>query len=164
MIKIDRYIINNNFIIGKINNLGEKKVNIFTLELPYKNNQNNISSIPEGKYIGKYFKSYTFGECVKVENNGLDACIEYDDNHNVKNIRKYIRIHAGNSVRYFKDKKGNCWRCDSRGCILVGLSCDEEQGLVFNSKQALKILSDYFKYNKQDEIIITNNFNICKKI
>ncbi len=65
-----------------------------TLELSYKNNQRNISSIPEGRYIVRKEYSPRFG--MKL--------------HELKNVpqRSEIKIHAGNY--YYQ----------LNGCILVG--------------------------------------------
>lgn len=65
----------------------------FTLELPYKNNEPNISSIPAGRYKCDKHNSPKFGECLKV--------------HYVLN-RSNILIHPGN------------YTSQIQGCILVG--------------------------------------------
>lgn len=71
-----------------------KEIICYTLEKPWMDNQNNISSIPTGKY---------------------NAIIRYDHNDHwrieLKNVpnRDNVQIHIGNSVD------------DSKGCILVGL-------------------------------------------
>ena len=89
---------------------------IYTLELPYKNNQKNISSIPEGRYELFYRNSKTNGDVFQLKN--------VPDRSN-------IQIHAGN------------YSIDTNGCILVGLSRflskshGESVGL---SKKALKYI------------------------
>lgn len=66
----------------------------YTLELPWKNNQHEISCIPEGKYRFHKFASPKFGhEVYRLEN--------------VPN-RDFIDMHNGNTV------------LDIEGCILVG--------------------------------------------
>lgn len=73
---------------------GEKKVfECRTLELPHRNNERNISSIPEGEYLAKKVNSPTYGNVFEVLN--------------VPN-RSHILIHAGN------------FYTDTKGCIIVG--------------------------------------------
>jgi len=67
----------------------------FTLELPWRNNQKNISCIPVGLYQAHKIVSPSLGECIEI-----------------KNVvgRSYIRIHKGNFTNQVE------------GCILVGTS------------------------------------------
>lgn len=77
----------------------------FTLELPWKENQNNVSCIPKGTYKIELFNSIKFGKCFHVLNvPGRDA----------------ILIHKGNYNR------------DTHGCILPGsaLSDIDKDGQV----------------------------------
>ena len=69
-------------VVGRLT-LGEFEC--FTLELPDKDNQKNISCIPEGVYTAKKRLSPSKGEVV----------VEYK---NVPN-RTYIQIHKGNHTR-----------------------------------------------------------------
>lgn len=64
-----------------------------TLELPWLQNQTNISRIPSGIY-----------ECQKITSPSLGDCIEIIGVPN----RTYVRIHSGNFTR------------DILGCVLVG--------------------------------------------
>ena len=64
-----------------------------TLELPWNDNERNISAIPEGEYVTSKFTSNKFGPCFAVKG--------------VPN-RSLIRIHVGNFTSQI------------RGCILVG--------------------------------------------
>lgn len=64
-----------------------------TLELPYLNNQPNVSCIPSGVYPCFMVHSPKFGECIAVE--GVNG-------------RSLIRIHQGNYTSQIE------------GCILVG--------------------------------------------
>jgi hypothetical protein len=98
--------------------LGFLKINkdiiCYTLELPWVNNQPNISCIPAGDYVCKRVKSPRFGDVFEVLN--------------VRN-RGNILIHKGN------------WITDIQGCILVGLQQSVfDNGLdrfsVFNSTGA----------------------------
>ena len=65
----------------------------YTLELPYRDNRRNISSIPIGIYNGQDYQSPTKGHCILLKDVPR---------------RSYIEIHAGNSL------------ADTEGCILVG--------------------------------------------
>lgn len=102
-----------------------------TLELPYKNNQRNVSCIPCGKYkVSKRF-SEKYGNHFKVEN--------------VPN-RSDILIHVGN------------YPSDTRGCILIGtdirdINADGKNEVV-NSKFAMKRLLTILKHEKEIEILI----------
>jgi hypothetical protein len=67
----------------------------YALELPYKDNEINVSSIPLGSYVAKKrfsaSKGYEVFELTDVPN------------------RTYIQIHIGNTTK------------DIRGCILIGI-------------------------------------------
>lgn len=80
----------------------------YTLELPWKNNERNISCIPFGEYQVHKTLSTKHGSCFRL-------------NH-VPN-RDAILIHAGNYLT------------DTQGCILVGLDCSTRG--VQHSKLAL---------------------------
>lgn len=84
---------------------------IYTLELPYINNQNNISCIPTGQYIIKKHSSPKFKSCFLITN--------------VKD-RTDILIHAGNTTK------------DTHGCILVGLK--KQDNTIFDSRKALNLM------------------------
>ena len=79
-----------------------------TLELPWRDNQRNLSCIPSGVYLAHKSNSTTHGPCLRLPS--------------VLN-RTGILIHTGNTIQ------------DTRGCILVGL--DTNSNGVINSKQAL---------------------------
>lgn len=83
----------------------------FTLELPDKNNQVNISCIPEGTYICKKIVSQSLGDCYDV------LCVEG---------RTFIRIHTGNHLHQIQ------------GCILVGEFLQGKD--IHNSRRALNAL------------------------
>lgn len=90
-----------------------------TLELPWKNNVNKISCIPEGIYKIKKEKHKKFGECFRIQ----DVSGRYG-----------ILIHNGNYTRQIL------------GCILVGekhIDIDND-GIVdvTNSVNTLKKLTD----------------------
>ena len=88
-----------------------------TLELPWLDNERNISCIPEGKYKASKYNSYKNGAVILLA--------DVPD-------RSYIQIHAGNYTR------------DVEGCILVGNSIkylDEDSVLdVTNSLSTLRKL------------------------
>lgn len=73
-----------------------------TLELPWKNNQRNVSCIPEGHYDVVPHVSPTFGKCYWIKD--------------VKD-RSEVLIHVGN---YAGSKNPKTGKPDIRGCILVG--------------------------------------------
>ena len=70
------------------------KLEGMTMELPWKNNESNVSCIPEGEYALQQYHSVKFGSVLQV--------MDVPD-------RKYILIHHGNYNR------------DTHGCILLGL-------------------------------------------
>jgi hypothetical protein len=86
-------------------------MSLATLELPWKNNQRNISCIPEGVYKTILVASPRFGRVYGVQD--------------VPN-RSSILIHAGN----FAGDTSKGYRSDVAGCILVGL----RQGSLFNQR------------------------------
>jgi len=86
-----------------------------TLENPYKDNQRNISSIPSGNYKVRLRLARE-----SATRDYLHLLVQ-----EVKD-RSYILFHRGNTSS------------DSRGCILVGLS--REQDRVNNSKLAMDLL------------------------
>lgn len=92
----------------------------YTLELPWKNNQSQVSCIPLGQYGVRVLRSNHFSEKF-----GYDIFLPC-----VQNVpgREGVEIHGGNSVQ------------DSLGCILVG-SSKPGLGLLANSKsQELRAL------------------------
>ena len=91
MLKITRLEYGNNETIGVLQLLD--KVLCWTLELPDKDNQRNISCIPKGKYKVYRIVSPKYGDCFQIMN--------------VPN-RSEILIHVGNTHR------------DILGCVLLG--------------------------------------------
>lgn len=96
----------------------------FTLELPDKNNRQNISCIPTGKYKLSVINSPSLGLCINVAD---------------VTGRTYIRIHSGNFTRQIQ------------GCILVGDSLKDlnSDGIidVSNSKPTLQKLMSLITEN-----------------
>tara|TARA_R110002012_G_scaffold62994_4_gene165867 strand:- start:1656 stop:2108 length:453 start_codon:yes stop_codon:yes gene_type:complete len=86
-----------------------------TLELPYKDNQRSISCIPAGEYNVRLRLARESGS-----RDYLHLLVQDVPN------RSYILFHRGNTSS------------DSRGCILLGLS--REQDRVNNSTKALDLL------------------------
>jgi len=90
------------------------KLVIHTLELPWRNNQDNISCIPYGIYTCKKIKSPKFGICYEILN--------------VPN-REKILIHWGNYLK------------DILGCVEIGLAKGKngKEDAIFNSKKAFEL-------------------------
>jgi hypothetical protein len=89
---------------------------LWTMENPWKNNQTNVSCIPEGYYRCRKRVSPKFGETYEVLN--------VPD-------RSHILFHAGNRPR------------DTEGCILVGNKISEAQYAIVESRSALTRLFDF---------------------
>jgi len=104
----------------------------FTLELPNRNNQKNISCIPKGIYKVKYKYSPKFGNVYHLQN--------------VKN-RTYIYFHKGNTID------------DTQGCILVGREFGKlyKKLAVLNSKITMNRLLENFG-TKEFELMIEEKF------
>lgn len=111
-------------------NGNEKVFECKTIELPDKNNQHNISCIPEGIYVVNKITSPTKGKCFLVLG--------------VKD-RSAVEIHIGN---YAAGKK-----VDTLGCILPGMrfidmnkdSFIDVAESTIAMKKLLEILPDTFK-------------------
>jgi hypothetical protein len=86
-----------------------------TLELPYKDNQRSISSIPAGEYSVRM--RYPRESATR---DYLHLLVEDVPN------RDYILFHRGNTAK------------DSRGCILVGKG--SQHNIVYNSRLAMDLL------------------------
>lgn len=86
----------------------------WTLELPWRNNQTNISCIPEGNYAATFIKSPTFGPCYWIRE---------------VPSRTEILIHTGNLAG--DEEYG--WKTHSAGCILVG----ERRGVLGGQEAVL---------------------------
>ena len=99
--------------IGELFLNGERMCD--TLELPYKDNQRNISCIPAGEYK------------VRLRLPRESATRDYI-HLLIQDVsdRDYILFHRGNSAK------------DTRGCVLVGIG--SEQDVVHNSVLAMDLL------------------------
>lgn len=107
---------NNKQTIGRLQLFDEEReiFSCVTLELPWRNNENNVSCIPAGEYVVKHRYSEEYGYHFHVTD------VEG---------RSYILIHAAN------------YYTDLRGCIAVGGAFADinKDGLkdVINSRQTL---------------------------
>lgn len=95
----------------------------YTMELPFRGNINDISSIPKGKYDGVIRSDKKLGWRIELLN--------------VPN-REHIQIHLGN------------YTSDITGCTLVGKSVNTENCSVGKSKDAIKEIERLFKAFKSD--------------
>jgi len=104
-------------------------LSVKTLELPYLENQKNISCIPCGTYDVELIHSLRFG-----------------DSFHVKDVpeREGILIHKGNVVG------------DTRGCILVGMAFKDinEDGLLDVAESAKAMIFLLSALPKQFKIVI----------
>lgn len=119
---IDRIEESDEQTIGKLrlrNCNGEVIFDCYTLELPWKDNERNISRIPAGEYFAAKHKSPKFGDTIWIQN--------------VPN-RSEILIHKGN------------YKKDTLGCILVGqdlvdIDGDGYKDVTNSSKTIEKLLT-----------------------
>ena len=102
-----------NSVIGELFLNGERMCD--TLENPWKDNQRNISCIPEGNYKVRLRLPRE-----SASRDYIHLLVEDVEN------RSYILFHRGNTAK------------DTRGCILVGLG--SEQDIVHNSTLAMDLL------------------------
>lgn len=110
--------------------IGDKIIN--SLELPDRDNQSNISCIPEGEYevarrYSPAFKRWTY-HVTKVPNRG------------------YILIHPANFAG--DEEKG--WQTNLQGCIGLGMDRGyafnkhhKKQRAIFRSRQAVREFEDF---------------------
>ena len=102
-----------NSVIGELFLNGERMCD--TLENPWKDNQRNISCIPEGNYKVRLRLPRE-----SASRDYIHLLVEDVEN------RSYILFHRGNTAK------------DTSGCILVGLG--SEQDVVHNSTLAMDLL------------------------
>ncbi len=103
--------------------------NFYTLELPYKNNVQRISAIPEGNY--SLFKDTYVNKKGKVP-----KCFRFKKVEG----RSKILIHKGN------------YTFEVEGCILVGMKFDDSLQMVRDSTIAFNLLWKYLPANFDLEI------------
>lgn len=121
------------FFQNNVATLGVIKVNdlhlpIFTLELPWRDNKDDISCIPVGQY--KIIPHHS---------------AKYPDTFEIVGVpgRDAILIHIGNYPR------------DTKGCVLVGMGILPDQPMINNSGTALKYLHSLIDGKENDLEIIT---------
>jgi len=119
---------------GTFGNFVYDKFPIFCiLEPPDKNNQRDISCIPEGAYICKRYMSPKFGETFKV----MDVPNRGD-----------IVFHWGN------------WTCDTKGCLLTGKRFAElnSKPAVADSRLAHKEFMEFFEDDNEFALTVQNSY------
>ena len=127
-LELKRFEFTENSIIGKLYIDGQFEC--YTLENPYLDNKNNISSIPTGFYQWR------------VRDGALEGS-KYDYKHiHVMDVpnRSWILVHIGN------------YPGDTLGCILPGTSYDRDA--VWNSKIAFDKLMG--KVSEDGTLIVSN--------
>ena len=114
---------------GTMGILSTPEFRCYTLELPWRDNQQSISCIPAGEYDVKIRISPKYGRIYHVQN--------------VPN-RSYILIHSGNWAG--DTSKG--YKTHVNGCILLG----KQQGIlldqwaVLNSRVAVRAFMEEMEY------------------
>lgn len=105
-------------------------VELFTLELPWKNNEISVSCVPEGEYPCILRQSPKYGWKYWLQNTAP---------------RSFVLIHGGNLVRH------------TQGCILPGKRQGVLHGevAVLNSRAAVSELHAYFD-NEPFDLVICN--------
>lgn len=113
--------------------------NCFSLELPWRDNQQNISCIPAGEYIVKIRQSPRFGKVywvTKVPNRG------------------YILIHPGN----FAGDVSKRYKSNVEGCLLLGkrFGILGKQLAVLTSRITVRRFMEHMEYETFKLNIIGN--------
>lgn len=115
-----------------------------SLELPFKNNEHNISCIPEGEYICKWTRSNRLSKMSKHD-------VYTYEIQNVPN-RAGIRIHSAN---YFFQLLG----CIALGDSHKDINADGELDVIHSGNTVAKFNA---LMNQEDfKLIITNNFQLA---
>jgi hypothetical protein len=104
---------------GTFGSIEVSGVTFATAELPWENNEAEVSCIPAGTYTVKPHKSPNFGECYWLQ--------DVPD-------RSQILIHVGN----WAGDESDGFKSDVRGCILIGERVVHrgKQCMVTNSRKA----------------------------
>ena len=130
---LSRFVKLNDSICGRLQVVNSSNLVIFeaySLELPYLNNVQDISSIPVGIYQIKYHSSAKFPKAIELLN--------------VPN-RSGILIHQGNKPK------------DTHGCILIGkellLQYNSMTAFINDSNITLQKLLDKIQFPSTIEII-----------
>lgn len=124
-------------VLLAFNNKQEKK-SFRILELPWRNNEQNISRIPNGKYNCKIHKSKKFGTVYHIEN--------------VEN-RTWILTHSGN----FAGDTSKGFKTHSYGCLIIGkyFGVLSNQLAVLLSRVTLKDFMNFMNYENFELTIRT---------
>ena len=103
---------------------------LVTLELPYRDNNKDISSIPVGSYKCKHVNSPKFGKTWQVMN------VPGRDN---------ILFHRGNTAR------------DTHGCILIGQKFGTEPGdtTIIHSTLGMELFMRYLENKTECNLTVT---------
>lgn len=119
--------------ISLISQSGISLLKLRTLELPFLNNQRQISCIPAAVYICKKTVSARFGKTLHVQN--VDG-------------RSGILFHAGN------------YKSNTKGCILLGLDVKDINGDgVLDISSSAAAMAMFLKNIPQEiPLLITNKF------
>lgn len=99
---------------------------IYTLELPWLNNRNKISCIPQGLYNVTTHNSLDHPDTFEI------LCVPG---------RKNILLHIGNYACDVPLGK-KIHKSDTQGCVLVGLGYDKTVPMLKRSADAMNILRD----------------------
>lgn len=129
---LQRFLSTNGFVAGTIE---LDDCTIYTLELPWRNNERGMSCIPHGLY--------------EVTPHGWeeDTQVKFKQTYHIQDVvgRSAILIHVGNYTK------------DTDGCVLVGMGfkVDAESVMITNSKVAMNKLrqtlgTSEFKINIKD--------------
>lgn len=126
--KLLRYFQNNHVTLGVLI-IDNKHSPIYTLEPPWRDNERDISCIPQGKYRLAPYNS-----------------AKYPDVWEVKDVpgRTAILFHIGNYLK------------DTRGCILPGMGVMPECPMVNNSVNAIGLMRVILGRQEDYEIEIIN--------
>lgn len=115
---------------------GQGFTQCYTMELPWLENQNDISCIPVGVYPLVPVFSQTFGNILWVQN---------------VPGRSLIRVHAGNKTRH------------THGCVLTGMETGTVKGepFIFRSRDALRLIvnavQDLYDGGEECELEVIEN-------
>lgn len=116
-----------------------------TIELPWKDNQKNISCIPEGTYEAEHYLSESRGDTYKL-----------------KDVpgRTSILIHVGN----WAGDISQGLKSDSEGCILLGQDVDRLSSQLAVT-QSRKTMKHFIEMTEKKPIIINiRDLTKCGKI
>jgi hypothetical protein len=115
----------------------EGKPRFLTLELPYRNNEHEISCIPEGEY-----------KCKRVFNRVTAGGTSLGTTFEVSNVigRSGILFHVGNTSK------------DTKGCILIGQTL-EDSDAIRGSKMAFANFLESFSGINEFRLTIKRALN-----